>query len=94
MFESHSTVGGCSYTTSKERNAKSTNLSMYTNQDMNQSLDVHNQQEVMRNSITGMQQIPDVIQHLNIDGQRRIDRVEVSERHMERIGVIPNISFE
>ena len=33
-------------------------------------------------------------QDLDIDSQRRIDRVEVTERHMERIDAIPNISSE
>ena len=94
VWKSLQQLTSAGFTTSKERDVKSTNLSMDTNQYMDQSLDTRDQQEVMRNSIAGMQQSLDAIQHLDIDGQRRIDRVEVSERHMERIDAIPNISSE
>ena len=94
VWKSLQQLASAGFATSKERDVKSTNLSMDTNQYMDQSLDAGNQQEVMRNSIAGMQQSLDAIQQLDIDGQRRIDRVEVSERHMERIDAIPNISSE
>ena len=94
VWKSLQQLASAGFATSKERDVKSTNLSMYTNQYMDQSLDAGNHQEIMRNSVSSMQSSLANIQQLDIDGQRRIDRVQVTERHMERIDAIPNISSE
>lgn len=94
VWKSLQQLATAGFATSKEKDAKSTNLSMDTSQYMNQSLDVGNHQEIMRNSVSSMQTSLADIQQLDIDGQRRIDRVQVTERHMERIDAIPNISSE
>lgn len=94
VWKSLQQLANAGFATSKERDVKATNLSKNSNQYMDQSIDAHEQQEIMKNSIVGMQQSLEAIQHLDIDSQRRIDRVEVTERHMERIDAIPNISSE
>lgn len=94
VWKSLQQLASVGFATSKERDVKATNLSKNSDQYMDQSINAHEQQEVMKNSIAGMQQSLEAIQHLDIDSQRRIDRVEVTERHMERIDAIPNISSE
>ena len=94
VWKSLQQLANAGFATSKERDVKATNLSKNSDQYMDQSINAHEQQEVMKNSIAGMQQSLEAIQHLDIDSQRRIDRVEVIERHMERIDAIPNISSE
>lgn len=67
VWKSLQQLANAGFATSKERDVKATNLSKNSNQYMDQSIDANEQQEIMKNSIVGMQQSLEAIQHLDID---------------------------
>lgn len=79
---------------SSERESKEFSLKTDTRKYMDDSVDASKQQEQIKESVVGMQKDLDTIQALDMDGQRRIDRVEVTQKHFDRIDAIPNISSE
>ena len=70
---------------SRERENKETALQNTTQEHMNNTLDANSQQEIIRESVVGMQKCLDTIKGLDIDDQKRIDRVEVTQRHLDKI---------
>ena len=94
VWKSLQQLANAGFATSKERDVKTTNLNLDTNHYMDQSIDASKQQEQIKESVVGMQKDLDTIQALDMDGQRRIDRVEVTQKHFDRIDAIPNISSE
>ena len=79
---------------SRERENKETALQNTTQEHMDNTLGANSQQEIIRESVVGMQKDLDTIQTLDMDGQRRIDRVEVTQKHFDRIDGIAGLDSE
>lgn len=77
---------------SRERENKETALQNTTQEHMNNTLDANSQQEIIRESVVGMQTCLDTIKDLDIDDQKRIDRVEVTQKHLDKIDGIAGLN--
>lgn len=79
---------------SSERESKETSLKIDMRKHTDDSIDASKQQGQIKDSIVCMQKDLNTIKDLDMDGQKRIDRVEVAQKHFDSIDGIPNLTSE
>lgn len=79
---------------SKDLFVKSEVLSEQKQEYTDRSLTTGNQQIALQQSVVNLSNTLKEIGELDVDGEKRIDRVKVTEKHMKRIDELPNLSLE